>query len=70
MDPIQPIAPGPLTGLARTIRAPVERPERVSRERDRPAKDGRQRKRRDASAPESQEPPTPDDGRPHIDVRA
>lgn len=70
MDPIQPIAPGPLTGLARTVRAPVERPERVSRERDRPAKDGGQRKRHDGPTPKSQEPPASDEGRPHIDVRA
>jgi hypothetical protein len=70
VDPIQPITPGPLTGLGRTVRAPVERPERVSRERDRPAKDGGQRKHRDTPAPESQKPPASDDGRPHIDVRA
>jgi hypothetical protein len=67
MDPIQPIAPGlhrisPASGL------PVEALERISRERDRPGKDGEQRRRR--------EPPPPDpvrdddDGHPHVDVRA
>jgi hypothetical protein len=68
MDPIQPIAAGlhpisPASGL------PVEALERISRERDRPAKDGQQRRRR--------EPPPPDpvrerddDEHPHVDVRA
>ncbi|HSZ05547.1 MAG TPA: hypothetical protein VK778_10155 [Solirubrobacteraceae bacterium] len=41
--------------------------ERITRERDRPSRDGRQRRR-------PQPPPQPerggeDDGRPHIDVR-
>lgn len=68
MDPIHPIAPGPPL-IPRGTR-PVERLERISRERDRPARDGQERRRRE-------QPPLPpppgerddDDGRPHIDVR-
>jgi|HubBroStandDraft_3_1064219.scaffolds.fasta_scaffold90719_2 hypothetical protein len=70
MDPIQPIAPDSLGTLARMGRSPVEPPERVSRERDRPAQDGGERKRR--NSPATPPPPSrdPDDGLPHIDVRA
>lgn len=68
MDPIHPITPGPPRVLGRL---PVEPLERITRERDRPSKDGQQRRRREA-------PPTPgaehdddeDGGHPHIDVRA
>ena len=69
MDPIQPIPPGPLPGIARVDRSPVERPERVSRERDRPPREGEERKRRDTPS-ESAEPPHPEDEHLHIDVRA
>jgi hypothetical protein len=70
MDSIPPISSGSLA-IARTGRAPVERLERVSRERDRPAKDDRQRKRREP--PAGAQPghgEEGEDGRPHIDVLA
>jgi hypothetical protein len=70
VDPIQPISPGPLTGLARMGRSPVERPQRVSRERDRPAKDGEERKRRGAPMTEAPEPHDAEDEHLHIDIRA
>ena len=69
MDRIDPIAPG-LPAIASTGRVPVERLERITRERDRRAKDGQERRRRPSdpgSQPEQQG--TEDDGRPHIDVR-
>jgi hypothetical protein len=71
MDPIHPIAPGPPL-LPRGALLPVERLERISRERDRPAKD-KQRERRDpaygrAKDPRDGENPQDDDGRPHVDV--
>ncbi len=65
MDPIHPIAPGP-PAVPRFAPIPVERLERISRERDRPPKDLPQRKRREPELQEGEE----DDGRPHIDVRA
>jgi hypothetical protein len=68
VDPIHPIAPGPLPvppGMT-----PVERLPRISRERDRP-----QRKRREQARQEPPPEPQPergedDEGRPHIDIRA
>lgn len=69
VDSIHPITPGP-PALSGTGRVPVERPERVTRDRDRQPKDGRERKRREP--PGSEQPPAgalEDDGRPHIDVR-
>ena len=45
MDPIHPIAPGP-PPLGRAARPPVERLERVSRERDRPSAGRREQQRR------------------------
>jgi hypothetical protein len=67
VDPIHPIAPGP-PRISPAARLPVEPLERITRERDRPSKDGQQRRRREPP------PPAPDlgedDGRPHIDVRA
>ncbi len=66
MDPIHPITPGPPAIQPGT--RPVERLERISRERDRPRRDGSERKRREppAPAPDGGE----DDGEhPHIDVR-
>jgi hypothetical protein len=68
VDPIHPIAPGP-PRISPASGLPVDPLERITRERDRPSKDGQQRKRRES-------PPTPapelgeDDGRPHVDVRA
>jgi len=68
VDPIHPIVPGPLP----ISRLPVEPPERVSRERDRPSRDGGQRRRREPPPTlESEHGPDDDeDGRPHIDVHA
>jgi hypothetical protein len=68
MDSIPPIAPGSSV-ISRVDRTPVERLERVARERDRPAKDRQQRKRREPSADLLAERHDEDDGRPHIDVR-
>jgi hypothetical protein len=69
VDPIHPIAPGP-PAIPPSAAPAVERPERITRERDRPAWDRNERKRREPSptpAPEHDE----DDGEhPHIDVRA
>jgi hypothetical protein len=69
MDPIHPIAPGPPL-IARATKVPVERLERISRERDRPAKDDPRGRRdpayrRAGDAPEDEDP---DDGRPHVDI--
>jgi hypothetical protein len=68
MDPIHPIAPGP--PLIPRGTQPVERLQRISRERDRPAKERRQRRdpayRRSTDAQTRENPD--DDGRPHIDV--
>lgn len=69
MDPIPPITSGS-SAISRIERTPVERLERVSRERDRPAKEREERKRRESSPDIQQEwGPEEDDGRPHIDVR-
>lgn len=70
MDPIHPIAPGP-PAIPRSGTAPVQRLERISRERDRPTADQQERKRR---RPPEQEPEPDRDGEDdehrHIDVRA
>ncbi len=68
MDPIPPIAPG-ASAISRMGRAPVEGLERVTRERDRRAKDREERKRRELLPEIQSEWPEEDDGRPHIDVR-
>lgn len=72
MDPIHPIAPGPPL-IARGASIPVERLERISRERDRPTREERQQKRdpayRRAHDPEDEGLGEDDDGRPHVDVR-
>jgi hypothetical protein len=67
VDPIHPIAPGP-PRISPAAGLPVDPLERITRERDRPAKDGQQRRRREPppAAPERGE----DDGLPHVDVRA
>jgi hypothetical protein len=49
---------------------PVDRLQRVSRERDRPSSDGEQRRKRSPEPPEQDEREPGEDGRPHIDVRA
>jgi len=48
----------------------VEPLERITRERDRPSKDGQQRRRRESPPPGRAPEQDEDDGRPHIDVRA
>jgi hypothetical protein len=72
MDPIHPIAPGPPL-ISRATLLPVERLERISRERDRPMRDERQQRRdpayRNAHDPDEDGSSEDDDGRPHIDVR-
>jgi len=72
MDPIHPITPGPLP-VSRAARLPVERLERITRERDRPSHEGRQQPKRQP-APEDERTlkgtGEDDDGTPHIDVRA
>lgn len=67
MDPIQPIAPG-TSAISRMERPPVERLEKITRERDRPSREGRGRKRQ-PPPPEHDEPGEKGPG-PHIDVRA
>jgi hypothetical protein len=68
MDPIHPITPGS-SPIERLGRLPVQAPERITRDRDRPSRDGGRQRRR-------QPPPEPppqrgedDEGRPRIDVR-
>jgi hypothetical protein len=68
MDPIHPIAPGPLPIPLGTT--PVERLPRISRERDRPARERREQARQE---PPPEPPPDrgeDDEERPHIDIRA
>jgi hypothetical protein len=75
MDPIHPIAPGPPL-IPRGTLLPVDRLERISRERDRPAKDkpGQDERRgpayRRAGDPGDGEDQRDDDGHPHVDVIA
>ena len=68
MDPIHPIAPGPAP-TARAGRVPVQRVERITRERDRSSAEERERERRKQDPPQ---PPPQDgedeDGHRHIDV--
>ena len=66
MDPIRPISTPGFRGQGSL---PVERLERLSRERDRPEQQPRRRRRERPSEQDSPERP-PDDGRPHVDVRA
>jgi hypothetical protein len=69
-DPIHPITPGP-PAVSRAGRTPVERLERITRERDRPMGDPRERKRRQPPPSEAERDERDDDGHtPHVDVRA
>ena len=68
MDPIQPIAPG-LHQVSPAAGLPVGALERISRERDRPARDDQQRRRREPPPPEPVRDDE-DDEQPHVDVRA
>jgi hypothetical protein len=65
MDPLSPITPGPLP-LSQT---PVEPLQRISRERDRPARDDTPRRRREPPPPEDEHDDEDDGERPRIDVR-
>jgi hypothetical protein len=77
VDPIHPIAPGPPAVPPRVGSAPVERLERVSRERDRPSREEqRQEQERRRRAAARQNPPgggpgsdEEGEGPRHIDVR-
>lgn len=68
MDPIHPIAPGP-PALPSPGPRPVERLERISRDRDRPAREGPGGRRRPPPEPEGESLPEDEDGRPRVDVR-
>jgi hypothetical protein len=66
MDPINPIAPGPPSAAT----PPVERLPRISRERDRPARERRSGARREPSPTPADEGVGKDEeGRPRVDVR-
>jgi hypothetical protein len=65
VDPIQPISPR-IPGAGRV---PVERLERVSRERDRPARERPDGRRRPPPPGESQRPDGEEGEGRHIDVR-
>ena len=68
MDPLHPIMPVP-GGIPSLAPKPVERLERVSRERDRP-RDERERNRRREPPPQPPDlGPEDEDGRPRVDVR-
>jgi hypothetical protein len=69
VDPIHPIVPGP-PAVSRTARVPVERLERITRERDRPSHERQERKRREPPPAPDAERDGDDDEHPHIDVRA
>jgi hypothetical protein len=73
MDPIHPISPGP-PAISRGS-APVERLQRIARERDRRhkdelARDGRRPPPREPADAEHPERPAAEGDGPHIDVRA
>jgi hypothetical protein len=65
MDPIHPIAPGPLPISARL---PVQPLARVSREQDRPTGERQQRQRRREPAPEEDWDEDDEDGPGHVDI--
>lgn len=67
MDPVHPIAPGP-PALPNAGIPPVQRPERVSRERDRPREDQQRRRHRPPPPPRAEG--GEDEGGAHIDVLA
>jgi hypothetical protein len=69
VDPIHPITPG-LPGVSRAGRVPVERLERISRERDRPSGDPRKRRRPDPLKDPESDRSEEDGPGPRIDVRA
>ena len=68
MDSIHPITPGP-PAVPHGGQPPVERLERISRERDRPAREGPEKRRRQPPPPKPPVDAGDDEGRPRIDVR-
>ena len=68
MDPIHPISPGP-PAVPHGGPPPVDRLERISRDRDRPSRENAGKRRRPPAPP----PPPDEDGgderRPRIDIR-
>ncbi|HEY4810736.1 MAG TPA: hypothetical protein VIH71_06725 [Solirubrobacteraceae bacterium] len=69
MDPIHPIVPGPLPIPA--VTTPVERLQRIARERDRPARERQEQgRRKPPPAPPSDRDGEEDGEHPHIDVQA
>ncbi len=70
MDPIHPMSPGPASPARIERRPPVERLERVSRERDRPSHDAPEREARRPPPEPDPDREEDDGGHPHVDVRA
>jgi hypothetical protein len=74
MDPIGPIAPGGPPAVPRRGLPPIDRLERVSRERDRPERDAQRRDRSEQERQEQRKQPKPEDAvgeqHRHVDVRA
>jgi hypothetical protein len=68
MDPIHPITPGP-PALPSAGLPPVERLERIARERDRPSKRREQPRRERKGEQQPEHGYRDDEGNPHIDVR-
>jgi hypothetical protein len=71
MDPIEPIPPS-VTPARRALGAPIERLERISRERDRPAHERppSQQRRRVPPRQPGDGGEEDEDGRRHVDIRA
>jgi hypothetical protein len=66
VDPIHPIAPGPAPTV-RAGRVPVQRVERITRERDRPSAEERERRKGTQPQPQPRDGED-EDGHRHIDV--
>jgi len=69
MESIPPVPPVP-PGFRGQGFLPVDRLERISRERDRPEQRRREPRREQPPATDEQSEPGEDDGLPHIDVHA
>lgn len=70
MDPIRPVS-ARTTPVQRPTGVPVERLERVSRERDRPSHERPPAQQRPRTVPEDERDDDGfDEGGPHVDVRA
>jgi hypothetical protein len=69
VDPLSPIPPSSQAMPSRRV-PPVDRLERISRERDRPSRDAEQRRRRALEQPPRRdEEDTDDEQGHHVDVR-